>query len=70
LITAPVALLEFHQMQALQMFPESEANQRRSIYFLAPGCDVSGLQEFGVQNDLYGFQCGNLSTVYSTVKFC
>jgi hypothetical protein len=37
---------------------------------LAPGCDVGGLQEFGVENDLYGFHCGNLSTVYSTVKFC
>jgi hypothetical protein len=37
---------------------------------LAPGCDVGGLQEFGVENDLYGFHRGNLSTVYSTVKFC
>jgi hypothetical protein len=30
--------------------------------------DVGGLQEFFIQNNLYGFHCGLLSTVYPTIS--
>jgi hypothetical protein len=64
LITAPVSFLELQHPQSPEVFLEGLPNQCRSIHFLALGCDVRGLQEFCVENNLDGFHCGVLYTVY------
>ena len=67
MIALPVTVFEIHDTQTFQVFPEGVANQLRSIYLLPFYGKVSGLEELLIQNDLYSFHCGLLSTVYSLV---
>jgi len=54
-ITATVALLQFQQVQAFQMFVERLADQSRSVNLLPLGCHIGGFQESCVKNHLYAF---------------
>jgi hypothetical protein len=62
-IASPVALIEVPDTQVFQVVLESLTNQGGSIHLLPLCSDVSGLQEFHFQNDLYGFHCGLCSTI-------
>src|SRR5579863_6571955 len=66
LITTPFALFEIPYAQTFQMLLKRLANQGGSIHLLPLSCNVRGLQQLRVQNNLNGFHCGLSSTVYPT----
>ncbi len=54
-IAPPVALRGFQQMQTLQVFSKSLANERGSIQLLPLGRNVGPPRELCVENNLYDF---------------
>jgi len=66
LITAPVPLLEFYEMQTGEVLLEGLTDQRGSIHPSPFRRGVSGFQELCIQHNLYGLHCGLHSTVYPT----